>query len=234
MDAHGFQRFTGLDGLVSHQTVGNDGDIRTLAHDLALADLEFETVLMEHRNCQAPHAQIDRTLIFIRRLGGRLGFHAVGGADDDHAGDGTHQRKVLAALVARAVLAHGQAAVGSADLHIQVGIADGVADLLESPPRGEHGKGRREGNEAVGREACRHAHHVRFRDAAVEVTVGVRLGKHAGLCGACQVGVQHHDVLMRRAQSNQSPSVALAGGHFLYICHITCPPDCPAAASAPP
>ena len=225
MDAHGFQRFTGLDGLVSHQTVGNDGDIRTLAHDLALADLEFKAVLMEHRNCQAPHAQVDRPLIFIRRLDSRLSLHAVGGADDDHAGDGTHQRKVLAALVARAVLAHGQAAVGGANLHVQVGIADGIADLLKSPPCGEHGKGRREGNEAVGREARRHAHHVRFRNAAVEVTVGVRLGKHAGLGGACQVGVQRHDVLMLRAQSNQSPSVALAGGHFLYICHITCPPD---------
>ena len=225
MDAHGFQRFTGLDGLVSHQTVGNDGDIRTLAQDLALADLEFKAVLMEHRNCQAPHAQVDRPLIFIRRLGGRLSLHAVGGADDDHAGDGAHQRKVLAALVACAVLAHGQTAVCCADLHIQMGIADGVADLLESPPRGEHGKGGREGNEAVGREARRHAHHVRFRNAAVEVTVRVRLGKHAGLGGACQVGVQHHDVLMLRAQGNQAPSVALAGGHFLYICHITCPPD---------
>ena len=189
---------------------------------------------MEHRNCQTSHPQVDRPLIFIRRLDSRLSLHAVGGADDDHAGDGAHEGKVLAALVARAVLAHGQAAVGGANLHVQVGIADGVADLLKSPPCGEHGKGRREGNEAVGREARRHAHHVRFRNAAVEVTVGVRLGKHAGLGGACQVGVQHHNILMRRAQGNQTPSVALAGGHFLYICHITCPPDCPVAASAPP
>ena len=39
-----------------------------------------------------------------------------------------------------AVLAHRDAAVGGTDLDVQVGVADGVADLLKGAACGEHGK----------------------------------------------------------------------------------------------
>ena len=136
--------------------------------------------------------------------------------------------------MARAVLAHGHAAVGRADLHIQMGVADGVADLLISTSGSEHGKGGSKGDQAAGGQSRRHAHHIRLGDAAVEMTVGVRFGKHAGFRGACQVGVQHHNVLMLRAQGNQPTAVALAGGHFFDFCHLTCPPVRSVSASAPP
>ena len=39
------------------------------------------------------------------------------------------------------VLPYRNAAVGGPDLDIEMGIADGVADLLKGPPCGEHGEG---------------------------------------------------------------------------------------------
>ena len=136
VDDHGIdtglsQLFTGLDGLVGHQTVGDDGHILAIAQDFALTNDELIALIMEHGQSQAAKAQVHGTLILVSGLDGSLGFHIIRGADDSHAGDGTHQSEVLAALVAGAVFTDADTAVGSADLHIQVGVANGVAVSLE-------------------------------------------------------------------------------------------------------
>ena len=153
-----------------------------------------------------------------------VGFITVSGADNCHTGDGTHQCKVFAALVAGTVFANRQTAVGSADLDVQGGVADGVADLLKGPAGGEHSEGGSEGSEAAGSQAGSNAHHVSFGDAAVEVAVGESLGEHTGLCGAGQVGIQHNNIVVGLTQGHQTLAIAITGGHFLDLCHITCPP----------
>src|SRR5699024_2492700 len=122
------------------------------------------------------------------------GLHVVGGAHDGHAGDGAHESEVLAALVGSAVLAHGDTAVGGANLHVQVGIAHGVAHLLIGPPGGEHGEGGGKGHKAHGGQTGGHVDHVGLGDAAVEVALGERLLEDRGLGGSGQVCVQHHQI----------------------------------------
>ena len=175
---------------------------------------------MEHRRGGAAKAHIDGTLHLIGGLDHLPGLHVVGGAHDGHAGDGAHEGEVLAALVGSAVLAYGDAPVGGPDLHVQMGVADGVPDLLIGPPGGEHGEGGREGHQPHGAEARRHVDHIGLGDAAVEVALRKGLLENIGLGGPRQVGVQDHQVLRHGAQLLQGAAVAVAGGDFFHISHL--------------
>ena len=86
--------------------------------------------------------------------------------------------------------------MGSADLHVQLRVADGVADLLKGTSCGEHGKGAGKGNLACGGDACRHAHHVGLGDTAVDVALREGLLEDASLCGVCKVSVQNDYILV--------------------------------------
>ena len=97
--------------------------------------------LVEHGGGGAAKAHIAGAYHLVGGLDHGSCLHVIGGAHNGHAGDGAHQGEVLAALVGSAVLAHGNAAVGGADFHVQVGIADGVAHLLIGASGGKHGKG---------------------------------------------------------------------------------------------
>ena len=181
-------------------------------------------LIVEHGNSQTAKAKVDRTLHLIGGADSSACFHVVGGADDGHAGQAAHEGEVLAALVRSAVLTDGDAAVGSADLHVQVGVGH-VADLLKGTARSEHRKAGHEGNIAHGGQAGGDAHHVGLGDAAVKVAVRVSLAEHTGLGSGSEVGVQDHQVVVALSgQCFQSIAVALAGSDHFYICHLTCPP----------
>ena len=226
VDALGGQGLGGLAGLVDHQAGSHDGNITALGELLALADLEVIVgLVVEHGNRQTAKAKVDRTLHLVGGADSSACFHVVGGADDGHAGQAAHEGKVLAALVGSAVLTDGDAAVGSADLHVQVGVGHGVADLLKGTARSEHRKAGHEGNIAHGGQAGGDAHHVGLGDAAVKVAVRVSLAEHTGLGSGSEVGVQDHQVVVALSgQCFQSIAVALAGSDHFHICHLTCPP----------
>ena len=114
--------------------------------------------------------------------------------------------------------------MGSADLHIQVGVADGVADLLESTACSKHGKRRGKGHQAGGRHTGSSGNHVGLSNTEIIVTVGVSLLEDSGLGSAGQVGIQNHQILTLGAQLNQSGTVAVTGSNFLHLSHITLPP----------
>ena len=114
-------------------------------------------------------------------------------------------------------LAHGDSRVGSADLYVKVGISDGISYLLEGSSRREHGKGAGKGDLSRSGEACRHAHHIALRNAAVDMALRKRLLEHAGLCGPRQVGVQNHDVFILSTKLRQGVAVALPGSDLLYF-----------------
>ena len=109
--------------------------------------------------------------------------------------------------------------MGCADLHVQMGIADGIADLLVSPSGGEHGEGGREGDQAHGGQARSHVNHIGLGNAAVKVAVGVSFLENTGLGCARQVRVQNHQVGGGRAQLLQGVAVAVAGGDVLHFSH---------------
>ena len=103
---------------------------------------------MEYRRCQTAEADINGAFICVGCLHGGSCLYIVARRQDRHAGDGAHQRKILAALVARAVFTDGDAAVRRRDFHVQVRVAHGVADLLKGSARGKHRKAAGKGNEA--------------------------------------------------------------------------------------
>ena len=114
-----------------------------------------------------------------------------------------------------AVLAHGNARMGGADLHIQMGIADGIAHLLIGTSGREHGKGAGEGNLSHSSETRRNSHHVAFRNTAVDVAVGKYLLERIRLRSICQVRIQNHQVRILCAEFRKGFSVGFSGRHFL-------------------
>ena len=156
-----------------------------------------------------------------------LSFHSIRRADNHHTGDGTHQREIFAALVACTVLTHGHTAMGSADLHIQLGIANGVTNLLKSTASRKHSEAGCKRNFTGSSKTRCNGHHVAFCNAAVKVAVGICLGKHAGLGRTCQISIQNNHIGMLSAQRYQTLAVTVTGSHFLHICHITYPPVLP-------
>ena len=93
--------------------------------------------------------------------------------------------------------------MGGGDLHVQVRVAHGVADLVVGAPGAEHGERARERDVAGQRETRGHVDHVLLGDAAVEQAPGVsRVGELLGGGRAGQVGVHGHDghALSRRAR----------------------------------
>ena len=232
-DAHARQGLSGGQRLRHHQTVGDDGHVRSLMQHLALADLEgIGCLVMEHGHTGPAEAHVDGTHVLVGRPDHSPGLHVISGGHHHHAGDGTHEGKILAALVGGAVLAHGDAAVGGADLHIQMGIANGIAHLLKGPARREHGEAGGKGHKPHGGGTGGSGDHVALGDAAVEMALRERLFEGAGLGGTRQIRVEHDEVRVLRAQLLEGVAVALPGGDLLHVCHVTFPPLLPAERKA--
>ena len=220
VDALFGQLLGGGDGFPDHQAGGDDGQVLAVPEGDAFAQLEVVGLrVVEHRHGQAAEADVDRPVVVDGGLHGGAGFHVVGGAQDHHAGEGAHQGEVLAALVGGAVLAHGDAGVGGADLHVEVGVGDGVADDLKGPAGGEHGEGAGENSLPGGGHTGGHAHHVFLGDAAVKEALRAGFLEDAGLGGGGQVGVQDDEFGVFGSQLRESFAVAFPGGDFFQFRH---------------
>ena len=145
--------------------------------------------------------------MFDSRSDSFSGLSIICGAHDDHAGDLAHESKVLQTLVGGSVLTYGDAGVRRADLYVQVRVADRIADLLIGAACREHCKRTGKRHHAGCRKACRNAHHISFRDTAVEMSVRISLSKNARLGRACQIRIQNYKVRHLRAQFQKGLSV---------------------------
>ena len=106
--------------------------------------------------------------------------------------------------------------MGGGDLHVQVGVAHGVANLVVGAARAEHGEGAGEGHVAGQGQARGHVHHVLLGDAAVEQAVAVaRVGQLLSGRGAGQVGIHRHDGHAGIGQLRQGGAEGGAGGLLL-------------------
>ena len=224
LDALGGQGLGGLHGLLDHEAHGDDGNVAAIPEGDALAQLEgiAGQVPGQVLHGGAAQAQVGGAVIVHEGLDGGLHLGAVAGAAHHHAGDGPHDGHILTGLVGGAVLAHGEAAVGAHHRHVEVGVGDGVADLLKGTAGGKDGKAVGKGLLAGGCQTGGHGHHIALGDAHVEEPVGVGLGKALGHGGAGEVGVQNHQVGVLSAQLYERVAVGGAGGDLLS--HLTSPP----------
>ena len=211
----------GAQRLVGHQAGGDDSNVVTIGQLFALADLELIGFrIVENRGGQTGEAQIDGALIVVGGDDGGAGLDIVSGAQHHHTGDGAHQGDILAALVGGTVLTDRKAGVGGADLDIQVGVADGVADLLKGAARSKHRKAGHKGNIAHRAHAGGNADHVLLGNAAVKVAVRVGLLEDIGLGGGGQVGVEDHQIVSALlGQLYQRVAVADTGSNFFNLSH---------------
>ncbi len=118
----------------------------------------------------------------------------VGGHEHAHAREHAHECEVLDHLVAATVGTDGDARVGGRELHVEVAVAHGVADLVVGAAGGEHGEGSRERHLARGGEAGGNVDHVRLGDADVEEALGVGVLQLRGGGGLGEVGLDRDDV----------------------------------------
>ena len=223
VDAFLGEHFCSHQGLIDHQTRCEDRNILALAQDVCLADLKgLDHVTLENGRGETSKAHIDRAVHLGNRHGGGLCFVGVRGADDRHAGDGAHEREILDALVAAAVLADADARMGGADLNVEVRVSNGVSDLLIGAAGRKHRKRRAVGDEAHRGHTGGDVDHVGLGNAAVVEFFGVRLGDLAGLRGVGEVGVEHDDLIVLFDQFDQRFAVSLTGRNF--ISHVLSPP----------
>ena len=211
-----FEALGGDDRLRGHQTGGDEGEVGSSDQLAPLADLELVPRGKHGRHLVAPQPDVDRPLVGGGGTDGALGLLAVGGNDDGHVRDGAHDGDVLHRLVAAAVLADRDAAVGGDDLHVRLRVGHRLADLLPGPARGEDGEGGEEGDLADRGEPGGGAYHVGLGYPHVEKALRKLLGEDPGFGGTGEVRVQRHDLVVLGAQLCQRFPVSVSSCYHKF------------------
>ena len=113
-----FKLFSRFNGFGNHKTVCDNCYVASLSYNLALADFKLIAFIMENGNRKSSEAEINGSFIFICRFNCLLCFNVIRRADNNHTGNCTHKREILAALMACAVLTNADTCVGCADFNV--------------------------------------------------------------------------------------------------------------------
>ena len=111
--------------------------------------------------------------------------------------------------------------MGRTDLDVQLGISDGIADLLKRTSCREHRKGRNKRDHTCRSSTCRNTEHVRFCDTAVKELVGMFLLELDGLCCFRKVRVKDDDIILV-AEFREGGTVGFSCCNL--FCHCDIPP----------
>ncbi|MPL67686.1 hypothetical protein SDC9_13384 [bioreactor metagenome] len=199
-------------GFLDHEPRGHDADILPLLKQIRLAGDKGAAGSGEGFHHRPGHPDVDRAVYLGGGEDSLAGFGGVAGHENGHVGHHPHQGNVLHALMAAPVLSHRKAGVGKAEFHVGAHVGYGIADLLVGPPGSEEGEGGGEGDEPRMGHAGGRAHHVGLGQAEVEKTLRVFGLEETGHGGVGQVGVQHHYLVVDRAQFDQGFAVGHAQG----------------------
>ena len=124
--------------------------------------------VVEFRFARLANPQVGGARMSGQPLDALTRLAGIGGGEHGHAGQATHDRKILHGVVGIAEIAIAHAGTHRDDRDWQDVIANIVANLFETPQRREVGDGIGEDVKALGREAGSDACHVLFRHACVE------------------------------------------------------------------
>ena len=218
------QNLPGLAGHAHHDAGGDDRHVAAVGNRDALPKLKLvvRQLVGEDLGGGAGQTEIGGAVVVQQGFYGQPHFVTVAGANHSHAGDLPHQGQVFGALMGGAVLADGDAAVGADDLDVQMGIGDGVADLLVRAAGSEDGEGVGKGLQTGGSHARGNADHVILRDAAVEEALGISGPEVLRLSGHGQVCVQDHQLGVLLGKFYQG--LAVGSPRCNFPCHIIYPP----------
>ena len=103
------KRFSSFDRFIDHKARCDYRHVAALTQGGGLAELEFIALVKNSGHCKPAESHINGAFVFGGGENCRSGLDIVSGVDYDHTGDNTHERDILAALVARAVLTDGDA-----------------------------------------------------------------------------------------------------------------------------
>ena len=119
-----------------------------------------------------------------------------------------------------AILAYGKTGVRAGDLYIKPGIADAVADLIQSAAGNEYGKAAGENSFAHSCHACGNTNHIGFRDACIEKALRADFGKSSAFGRLGQVCIHNDKVFFLGGQFCQCFAVGISGGHGFDLSHF--------------
>ena len=135
----------------------------------------------------------------------------VRGNDYRHARKHFHQPDVFENLVRSTVFAQGKARVGSANLHVLVGVSNALANLIINAPGREVCKGAGERNPAPDGQPRCHAHHVCLGDACLKEALWEFLGKGVHFKRASEVGAKGNDLGVAASEFKQAGAKTAPG-----------------------
>ena len=140
VDSISFKFLCGKKSLVDHKTGCNDCYVLAVLEGNALSKLKLVILAVYPWNRKAAEAHINGAVKIGSGKNSLIGFNIICRVNDNHVRNGAHERDILAALVACAVLADGDACMGCADFYIELRICNGVSDLLKGAACGKHCK----------------------------------------------------------------------------------------------
>ncbi len=111
--------------------------------------------------------------------------------------------------------------MGAGDLHIQVGVADLLADHFAHAEGAEHGIGDDKRDLAAGGKARGDACAVLLGDADVDVLLGQLLAELAGLAALADININDQNVGIFLAERDDLLAEALAGGDHFFLTHCS-------------
>ena len=140
--------------------------------------------------------------------------------------------------MAGAVVGRGYASMGTGDLHVQVRIADLLADHLTHPEGTEHRIGDNKGNLSAGCHACRHACRILLCNAHIKVLIRKFCPELPGLTGFSDIHIHHIDLIVFFPEFHDLFTKSVSGclfyfAHLIRSClsfyiRLICFPDIPA------
>ena len=198
-----FKKFSRLKGSRHHQAAGEECHIRAVFQDNRLAGHKRSIFFRDDLGSDTGNTQIDRAVDFHRSKDRLAHLDFVTGDDDCHVRDAAHQGNIFYRLMAAAVLANADTAVGKGELDVELRIADGVAYHLKSSACAENRECAGKGDIACVCKAGSFTHHIGLRDTEIVKAIRISVPEDTGLRGAGEVGIHHDDFIVDRTEVSE-------------------------------
>jgi len=202
-------------------TIGDNGHVRAFSQLLGLADLKGFILIIDEGNGIARETQIYRTVVLCCCANQFAGRPVVTAHDDGHVGQCAQNTHVLDSLMAGAVVGGGETSMRTGDLHIQLGIADLLTDLLAHAHGAKYSIGRYEGDLSAGRQTGSHTAGVLFGNTDINMLIGQLFGEFYRLAALADVSIHHIDIRIFKTQSKDLIAIRIARRQALHFAHCS-------------